>query len=301
MWALNGSLATFVLDDGMPAPRLAEFRAVLSFVIIAAVLGARRPQLLKIDRRDIPRFALLGIVGLAGVNAFYFAAIKRLGVGVGLTIQYLGPVLLMLWLTIFHRRTLGRSIWLAATVTLIGCFFVVKAYDPGALDGVGILEAAGSAVTFALYLFTSEQAGHRYEPATTIVWAFGFASLFWLIIQPPWTFPFHILSSPGRIACAGYVVLGGTLIPYVLIVTALRHLPASRAAMVATLEPVLGALLAWPIHGQSLTIIQIAGGIIAIGAIIWVQAQRTGFEAELAPAYGTKRKAPAETGSRTPV
>jgi hypothetical protein len=73
-------------------------------------------------------------------------------------------------------------------------------------------------------------------------------------------------------------------------VTAVRHLPASRAAVVATLEPVLGALLAWPIHGQSLAPIQIAGGLIAIAAIIWVQAQRTGLEAELAPAYRPGRR-----------
>jgi drug/metabolite transporter (DMT)-like permease len=85
------------------------------------------------------------------------------------------------------------------------------------------------------------------------------------------------------------VVLGGTLIPFALMVTAVRHLPASRAAVIATLEPVLGAALAWPIHNQSLTAIQIAGGLAAIGAIVWVQAQRTGLEAELAPAYRTRR------------
>jgi drug/metabolite transporter (DMT)-like permease len=301
LWALNGSLATFLLDDGMPAPRLAEFRAVLSFAIIAIVLATTRRQRLKVQRRHLPRLALLGIVGLAGVNAFYFAAIKRLGVGVALTIQYLGPLLLMLWLTIVHRRALGKAIWLAAAVTIAGCFFVVRAYDPSGLNGTGLLEAAGSAFTFAIYMFASEQAGHEYEPATTLAWAFGFASLFWLVTQPPWTFPFHILDTPGRVACAAYVVIGGTLIPYVLIVTAVRHLPASRAAMIATLEPVLGALLAWPIHGQVLAPLQIAGGVVAIGAILWVQAQRTGFEAELAPAYGWKRAERATSGNDDPV
>jgi drug/metabolite transporter (DMT)-like permease len=76
-------------------------------------------------------------------------------------------------------------------------------------------------------------------------------------------------------------------------VAAVRHLPASRAAIVATLEPVLGTLLAWPIHGQSLAPVQIAGGLVAVGAIVWVQAQRTGLEAELAPVYGAARRAPA--------
>jgi drug/metabolite transporter (DMT)-like permease len=293
LWALNGSLATFLLDDRMPAARLAELRVVCSFAILVIGVGVLRPRLLKIEPRDLPRLALLGIVGFAGVTVFYFAAIKRLGVGPALTIQYLGPVLLMLWLTIVHRRSLNRSIWLAAAITVIGCFFMVRAYAPSKLDGVGVAAAAGSAVTFAIYLFASEQAGHRYAPMTILTWAFGLATLFWLVTQPPWSFPFHILSSPRNVAYASYVVLGGTLIPFALIVTAVRHLPASRAAVVATLEPVLGAALAWPIHNQSLAPIQIAGGLVAIGAIVWVQAQRTGLEAELAPAYKGHR-APAD-------
>jgi drug/metabolite transporter (DMT)-like permease len=60
------------------------------------------------------------------VNAFYFAAIKRLGVGVALTVQYLGPVLLMLWLRVVHHRSLSKSIWTAAAITVTGCFFIVR-------------------------------------------------------------------------------------------------------------------------------------------------------------------------------
>jgi drug/metabolite transporter (DMT)-like permease len=74
-------------------------------------------------------------------------------------------------------------------------------------------------------------------------------------------------------------------------ITAVRHLPASRAAVVATLEPVLGAVLAWPILGQALSPVQIAGGLVVVGAIVWVQAQRPLREEEVAPAYGTGRRA----------
>lgn len=75
-------------------------------------------------------------------------------------------------------------------------------------------------------------------------------------------------------------------------ITAVRHLPASRAAVVATLEPVLGALIAWPIHHQALSPVQIAGGLVVVGAVVWVQAPRPALEAELAPARGAPRRAP---------
>jgi drug/metabolite transporter (DMT)-like permease len=229
-------------------------------------------------------------VGLAGVQALYFAAIARLQIGVALTIQYLGPLLLLLYLKVIHRRRLPRGLWGAAGLAAIGCFFVVGAYNPGALDGLGIAAAFGAAITFAVYLFGSEQAGQRYPAATTLVWGFGLASVFWLITQPIWTFPLHALSDGRDAAFAAYVVIGGTLIPFACMITAVRHLPAARAAVVATLEPVLGALLAWPILDQALSPIQIIGGLVVVGAIIWVQSQRTQLEAELAPAYGSRRQ-----------
>jgi drug/metabolite transporter (DMT)-like permease len=172
--------------------------------------------------------------------------------------------------------------------------FVVRAYDPGALDGVGIAAAAGAAVTFAIYMFASEQAGQRYSPVTTLAWAFGMSTLFWVVTQPLWTFPLHTLSSARNIAFAAYVVIGGTLIPFACMFASVRHLPAPRAAVVATLEPVLGAVLAWPIHGEALAPAQIAGGLVVVAAIVWVQSQRPQLEAELAPEYGApRRRAPA--------
>jgi len=285
MWALNGSLSRLLLDDGVSALRLAQLRGVLSFVLLAAALAIARPRLLRIRRQDIPRLAFLGVVGLAGVHATYFFAISRLDVGVALVIQYLGPLILLLWLRLVHRRQLQRSLWGAAVLSVIGCFLVVQAWNPGAIDGLGLLAAFGAAITFAIYLYSSEQAGPRYEPVTTLVWGFGFASLFWLVVQPPWSFPFAEFTSAENIALGLGVAVIGTLLPFVCIVAALRHVPASRAAVVATLEPVLAAIIAWPVLGQDLDVAQILGGLIVVGAVVWVQIQRPAGEEEAAPAY----------------
>lgn len=288
LWSLNGSLARFLLDDHMPPARLAELRSLSTFVLLAAGIALVRPRFLQVRTGDIRHLAVFGVVGLTGVTAFYFAAIARLQIGVVLSVQYLGPLLLLLWLKLMHGRRLPRGLWGAAALSAIGCFLVVRAYDPGALDAVGLLAALGAAVTFAVYLYSSEQAGHRYSPATTLVWGFGLSSVFWLITQPLWSFPTGALSTPRDLALAAYVAVGGTLIPFACIITAVRHLPASRAAVVATLEPVLGALLAWPIHGQGLSPVQIVGGLVIVGAVIWVQSQRPELGAELAPGYGSR-------------
>jgi drug/metabolite transporter (DMT)-like permease len=284
----------------MPAARLAELRSLGTFAALAAGVAIASPALFKIRKRDVGRFTVFGVVGLAGVNVLYFAAIARLHLGVALTIQYLGPLLLLLYLKVGHRRKLPRALWGAAGLAAVGCFFVVGAYNPGGLDGLGIAAAFGAAITFAVYLFSSEQAGQRYPAATTLVWGFGLSTLFWLIIQPIWTFPLDALSSGRNAAYAAYVVIGGTLIPFACMITAVRHLPAARAAVIATLEPVLGAVLAWPILGQALSPEQIAGGLVVVGAIVWVQAQRPQLEAELAPAYGSSTRRRRALGKAAP-
>jgi len=289
MWALNGSLARYLLDDGVDALRLSQMRSLLSWLILVAAIGTVSPVMLRIEREDVPRLAFLGIVGLAGVHATYFFAIDRLQIGVALTIQYLGPLLILVWLVVFHRRRLGRGLWGAAALSLAGCFLVVRAYDAGSLDVLGVAAAFAAAVTFAIYLVGSERAGRRYAPVTTLVWAFGFASLFWAFAQPLWAFPVERFDDFANVALGLGVALVGTLIPFVLMVSAVRCIPAPRAAVVATLEPVLAAIFAWVLHAEALSPAQIAGGLLVVCAVVWVQMQRISPEMETAPEQ-TSRK-----------
>ncbi|MDQ6916081.1 MAG: EamA family transporter [Actinomycetota bacterium] len=290
MWALNGSLARFLLHDGVSALRLAQMRSLLSWAILLVAVAVARPALLRVERRDVPRLAFLGIAGLALVHATYFFAIDRLEIGVALTIQYLAPLLILLWLRLAHGRRLARGLWGAAALSLAGCFLVVRAYHVSGLDWLGLAAAFGAAITFAIYVVGSERAAHRYSPATILVWAFGFATLFWAVVQPLWAFPLSRLDSPGRIALALGVAVVGTLLPFVCMVAAVRHIPASRAAVVATLEPVLAAVFAWAIHGEGLATVQVVGGVLVVAAVVWIQLQRVVHEEESAPQHSSTRR-----------
>jgi drug/metabolite transporter (DMT)-like permease len=278
MWAVNGSLARLLLDDGVSAFHLSQMRSTLSFLCLFAYLALFKPQDLRIERHEIRPLATLGIAGLAGVHATYFLAIERLDVGVALAIQYLGPLLILLWLRFAHHQRLAPSLWGAVALSAVGSFFVVQAYDASGIDGLGLVFAFGAAVFFALYLVLSERAGESHPPQTTLTWAFGFTTLFWLIVQPPWTFPFGLFDNAENLLYGLGVALIGTLIPFVLIVTAVRHIPAAKAAVVATLEPVLAAILAWPILDQALEAPQIAGIVIVVAAVVWVQIHRPAAE-----------------------
>ncbi|HYY22975.1 MAG TPA: EamA family transporter [Thermoleophilaceae bacterium] len=283
MWAMNGNLARYLLDDGVSAVRLAQLRSAGSWLLLLFGLGLARRDLIPVRRRELPALAFLGIAGLALVHATYFVAIQHLEIGVAVTIQYLAPLVLLVWLRLVHGRRLPPSLWGAVALSVVGCFFVVRAYHAGALDGVGVAAAFAAMITFAIYMVGSERAGHRHEPVTTLFWAFGFASLFWAVVEPWWSFPFGQFGSARHILLAAGVVVVGTLLPFICMVAALRHIPAPRAAVVATLEPVLAAVFAEFLHDERLAAVQIAGGLAVVAAVLWVQARRPDLEAELAP------------------
>jgi drug/metabolite transporter (DMT)-like permease len=280
LWSLNASVARELLDDGVDALRLSELRAAGAWLILIVVVGAARPGLLRVERSEIPFLAFLGVAGFALVYATYFIAIERLQIGVALTLEYLAPLLLLLYLWLWRGRRLAPALWGAMALALAGCFLVVRAYDPGALDALGVAAGLAAAISFAIYMAGSERAGSMHEPPTTLVWTFGFATLFWLVVQPPWTFPFAQFDDGNELALAALVITIGTVIPFALMVTALRHIPAARAAIVGTLEPVLSALFAFVIHDEGLAAVQILGGVMVLAAVVWVQTQRPDVAAE---------------------
>jgi drug/metabolite transporter (DMT)-like permease len=297
MWSLNASLARFLLDDGMSAMRLSELRSTGAFLILVAVLLVVRPGGVRVPRRDLPQLAFLGIAGLAAVYVTYFVAIDRLQIGVALTLEYLAPLFILLWLTVVHRRRLSAGLWAAVLVSFAGCILVVRAYDPGSLDALGIAAGVGAGISYAIYLAGGERAGRRHPPHVTLVWAFGFATLFWLVVQPPWSFPADQLDTTEDALLALAVIVVGTLLPFGSMVAALRHVPAARAAAVATLEPALSAVFAFAIHDESLAAVQIVGILIVLAAVTWVQTQRPDLAAEsvgpeLSPERSPERVSP---------
>src|SRR4051812_36584973 len=279
MFALGGNLARYMLDDGVSAMRLSQLRSAGSLVLLAVALAVTRPDLMRGRRRDLPQLAFLGVCGPALVHATYYAAIDRLEIGVALVIQYMAPLLLLLWLRFRYGRRIARSLWGAVALSIVGCALVVGAYDPGSLDGLGVLFGFGATITFAIYMVASERAGQRYQSVTTLLWAFGFASVFWAVVQPWWDFPF----SKVDVWLGLGVIVIGTLLPFICVVTALRHLPAPRVAVAATLEPVTAALFAWWLHDERLAAVQLAGGAMVLAAVLWVQSHRPDLERELAP------------------
>ena len=116
--------------------------------------------------------------------------------------------------------------------------------------------------------------------------AFTAAAVFWSVVQPWWTFPWQDLYAavalPGPLPEAdvpawllvGWVVLLGTVVPYGLILLALRSLGSARTGLLGMAEPVLAAAVAWLVLGEALSAVQLVGGAVVLTGIVLAETAR---------------------------
>jgi drug/metabolite transporter (DMT)-like permease len=286
LWGLNGSAAKAVLTTGLSSMRLAEVRSTGGVLGLTLVLALVRPQALRVTRRELPFLIAFGVLGLAFVQWFYFLAIHRLEIGVALLIQYVAPVLVALYARFVGGEHVRRRIWAALILSLGGLSFVVDVWGGLSLDVWGVAAALGSAITFSLYILLAEDAVGGRDPVSLVCYGLGFAAVFWALIQPWWSFPFGVLDEvvtmDGALigteapvwALMVVVVVIGTIVPFGLVVGALRHLPATRVGVTAMWEPVAGGLIAYAWLGEALSAAQLGGGALVLLGIVLAQTAR---------------------------
>jgi drug/metabolite transporter (DMT)-like permease len=286
LWAVNGTVSKVILSSGLSSLRLAEVRSTGAFVLLALALAALRPETLRLRRRELPLVVAFGAGGLALVQWFYFLAIHRLAIGIALLIEYLAPVLVALWARFVLHQPVRQRIWVALVCAVAGLALVVEIWSGLSLDAAGVGAALAGAFSYALYLLLAERGVRDRDPVSLVCFGFLFASVLWALIQPWWSFPSGLVgddvSLHGHLASVhlpvwslmAWMVVLGTIIPFALLVGALRHIPATRAAIVAMLEPVVATIVAWAWLEEALGAVQLAGGAVVLAAIFLAQSAR---------------------------
>ena len=220
------------------------------------------------------------------MQLFYFLAIHRLEIGVSLLIQYLGPLLVALFAFFVLKEHVRGRVWIALALALGGLTLVVDLWHGVSLDGLGVLFSLCSAVTFAGYMLLAERAVGRRDPLSLLCFGFLFAAIFWAIVQPWWTFPFDVpgqtVSLLGRLSglhlpiwvLMTWMILLGTIVPFFLIVGSMRHITATRAGILAMVEPVVASVVAYAWLGETLSGTTLVGGAVVLCGILLAQTAR---------------------------
>ena len=275
-FSLNGVIVTLVLDH-MTTFRLAQVRAIGTFFLLFIITFIQDRKSLRAERREIPTLIFYGVFGYAMVQLGYFIGIAQ-GVPLSLVliIEFTAPIWIVLWIKFVRKGAVANDMWVAIALSLLGLIFVAKVWEGFTFDLFGTLGALGAALALAVYFLMSQSQGTKRSAQAMVVWGMGIAGLFWSIVLPIWNFPTQIFttsinlqgrfsdySAPGWLLIA-YIIVFGTMVPYLFVVGGIRRLSASTSSVIGMLEPVLAGAFAWIWLSQSWSAIQLVGGVIVL-------------------------------------
>ncbi|MEO3746959.1 EamA family transporter [Plantactinospora sp. B5E13] len=286
LFAVNGTVSKLVLQAGVEAPQLTLLRAAGAFVGLLALSLLLRPGIrrLRVTAGQLPLLIGYGLAGFFLVPMLYFVAISRMPVGIALLFEYTAPLLVALWARFGQRQQVRSRLWAGLALSLVGLACVAEVWGELKLDTLGVLAGLGAAVLLAGYYVLGARGVQERDTLSLTTWAFGTSAVAGLLVRVVtdgtggWE-PLGATTDAGvpvALLC-GYVVLLGSIVPYLLVAGALRHLPATSVGILGMVEPVIAAAVAWTVLGvgEALNAAQLAGGLLVLAGVALAETART--------------------------
>lgn len=249
---------------------LAQTRTTLSLLVLAPILFARRGRaLVRLSRADLVSVLLIGVLGVAGSNYFYYYAIQVTNVATAIVLQYTAPMWVLMYMVARHRQRATMQRVLAVALALFG-IALITGFIGGQvrISFVGFLGAEAAALAFAYYNVAIPPLLERHDRWKVLVWLLFAAALFWIVVNPPWRFP-HL--SGEQWAFLALFALTSVLIPFSLYIAGLQYLDATRAIVTSCLEPVFTIIIAAIALGETVNLMQTVGVVVVLAATILIQ------------------------------
>ena len=260
---------------------LAQSRSTIALLILTPILLAKKRAALRVRSSHLAQFFLLGILGLAASNYFYYFAIEKTTVATAIVLQYVAPVWVLLYML---ARGLQRATMLrisGVVLAVIGCALAVgevavrRGFPWLVLSGmrfnmIGVAAAETAAISFAFYNVYGQHLLQIYDRWTVLLYSLLGASVFWQLVNPPWKIVAQHYTA-GQWLFMLVFSITSMLVPFSLYFAGLQYLDPTRAIVTACLEPVWAILLTAIILGELVSPMQVVGIAVVLSATILVQ------------------------------
>ena len=280
IWGTLGLFAKILYAQGVSFEALVAVRASVGWVaVMAFVLATGKAKSLRVSGRDLAFLAPLGLVGIGFFYLLYFFTVGESTVGTAAILLYSSPAFVVVLARLFLREALNAAKVLALSLTAGGIFLVAGAYDPSNLEVTPTVLLTGllSGLTYGLYsIFGRPLTGHL-SPSIILSYALFFGSLLLVAAALP------TLDTLAGLPASSYALLFmlavvHTTLGFALYTFGLARLGAGRAAIVATVEPVVAGVLGTALLGEALTAPKLVGALLVISGAALAQVSRSTFQ-----------------------
>ena len=256
---------------------LSQTRTTFSLLVLLPLLVASQGwQRIRLPARDLAYCFLLGTLGVAISNYFYYVAVQRTNVATAIIVQYTAPVWVLFYVVARGQQKLSLQKVVAVALAVTGIALVIGVVGTPSdgralrLDSYGLIAALLASFSFAFYNVAGHRILARYDRWRVLVWTLTAAAAFWLVVNPPW----KIVAAhyaPAQWLFLFVFSMISVLGAFSLYFLGLQHLEPTRAIIASCLEPVFSIVLAALLLGEILRPIQTLGIVFVLAAIVIVQ------------------------------
>ena len=247
LWGVSGACAQYVFEQkGISIDWLVTVRLLIAGVLLLAYARLRNPsQWLAIWQTadSVKQLLAFGVLGMLGVQYTYFAVIEHSNAAVGTVLQYLGPTVIAVYLTVAHKRWPSRHELAAIVLALVGTLLLVTHGELGVLQisTEAMLWGLSSALALAFYTVQPVELLKRHDSAVVVGWGMFVGGLAYVGWSQPWSVPGHW--DLGTWAAVGFIVVMGTLVPFYCYLLAVKKIGPQQTSLYACAEPLSAALV----------------------------------------------------------
>jgi drug/metabolite transporter (DMT)-like permease len=268
-WGIAATIAKFILNTNADPFKLVNMRLNIAFILLFLILLIFDRQKLKITKLDARYLAVLGVVGIVGVQTTYYFTVSKLNVSMAIFLQYLAPAMIVIYSLAFLKERLSITIFISLGISLLGSVCIILGRDTSVsntLNIIGLITGLASAFFLCFYTIYGKVCAARVNAWTVLLYAIGFGALAYSFVSPPWVLWKGItLTEFGYVS---YLSIFATIIPFGLYFSGLRYLTPSSASIIAMLEPVVASISAYFLLNEKMTFVQILGGLLIILSVI---------------------------------
>ncbi len=275
-----GSMGIFVRrlgTYGFDSIQIVSIRVTIAALIFAVILLFKDRSGFKISLRDIPLYLGLGFGSILFFTVCYFTAITMMSLSTAAILLYTSPIWIMLMSVLFFREKLTKKKLIALLLAFGGCVLVSGISGDG-ISPLGLLVGLGSGIGYGLYSILGTVALRKYSPFTVTSYTFMFAAIgSWVICRPvDMLSKFSDASDLGfLIFFCGLTALITAVIPFLAYTLGLKYVEASKAGIIATIEPMVATLVGIIVFSEPLTLLSGLGIILILVAVIILNINRS--------------------------
>lgn len=244
LWGCMGLFVRPLNASGLTSPDIVFLRASLTSVFMVIILFFHNRKLFRIRLKDFWCFLGTGLLSIVFFNLCYFKEITIAPLSVAAILLYTAPAFVMIISAFcFKEKLTGRKI-ISLIVSFIGLIFVTGVIgDAGKLDPRSLLIGLGAGLGYALYSIFGRYALERgYHSFTISFYTFLFASIGTAAFSRPLVIAEVAAQSPGKLVLILTFALISTVIPYIVYTIGLKSVENGKAAIIASIEPVVATI-----------------------------------------------------------